>query len=189
MYDHSDCCEKENRMTLPIFRDIATRLRQRGLYNLTPVSADGKRGVQKRWNYFQLRTPALIERYAGVGARHEFKNAAVVSHEGEDNLLFFDPDTSTALKDFEHRAGHKLPKGYSVCTRPVTDPERVHHYMRQTSSTVSMCQEYFRARARRRGEKFEGVKSINIKSLTEFNDEGGRLNLYDVKGIGKKSSL
>ena len=171
----------------PTFLSIREPLKTR-FRRFTPVTPDGKAGAQQNWNNFQLISDELATRYAGPGTKFEFFNVGIVSPgEGSGNLCFLDPDVAGILPRIEKETGEKFPAGYAVCTRPKTDSSRCHRYFLQTPYSVRRFREYFEARARRQGKRFEGTKNINVKSLTEFNETGGYLNLYDMKGIGGAS--
>lgn len=173
----------------PTFLSIRQSLKER-FKRFTPVTPDGKCGAQVHWPTFQLITDELAEKYAGPGTKFEFHNVGIVSPgEGIGNLCFLDPDAKGVIRRIEEETRQKLPTGYKVCTRPLTDPERVHHYYTQTAYSVRRFSQFFVARSRKRGEKKgkHWTKNINVKSLTDLNDDGGYLNLYDFKGIGGAS--
>jgi Bifunctional DNA primase/polymerase, N-terminal len=170
----------------PTFLSIIDPLRARGLKTFTPVTPDGKCGAQKNWPNFQLVSNELANAYAGPGKRFEHFNAGIVGKEGINNLCFFDIDAAGVTERIESETGKKLPAGYTVCTRPDSAPHKRHFYYRQTPYSVQTFRKFFEARGHRRREKKgkRWTKNLNIKSLTEFNKDGGYLNQYDLKGVG-----
>jgi hypothetical protein len=156
----------------PDFRAIALPLIERG-FRVTPLSPETKQGVMRNWQNFQFTTPEDIDKFSKYFPHH---NVGVVGKRGVGRHCFLDIDADGVLSRIESETGHKMPKTYTVCSRPVTKSFKRHLYFLQTEYSF-----------RRLGAW--ASKNLNVRDLTrlEPSPRSGLMThptLYDVKGVG-----
>lgn len=164
--------ESEHNSKKPDFRAIALPLVERG-FRVTPLSPETKQGVMRNWQNFQLVTPADVEKFAKYFPNH---NVGVVGKRGVERHCFLDIDADGVLTRIEDETGHKMPKTYTVRTRPDSKPFKQHFYFVQTDYSFRK----FGAWA---------SKNLNVRDLSrvELSPRSGLMihpTLYDVKGVG-----
>jgi hypothetical protein len=159
-------------MTKPDFKTIATPLIDRG-FRITPVNPETKRVSVKNFQNWQITTHEDVDRIAKSKYAHHI--AGVVGKAGVGRDCFLDIDANGVLERIEQETGEKMPRTYTVCSRPTSAPYKRHFYFTQTEYSF---------------KKFGGVnaKNINRRDTSQLvpSPSGGLMypTQYDVKGIG-----
>lgn len=102
-------------------------------------------------------------------------NVGVVGKRGIGRHCFLDIDSEGIIERIEKESGHKMPKTYTVCSRPDSLPYKKHFYFVQTEYSF---------------KQFGGwdAVNVNVRDMTGLNtSKNGNLQhptLYDLKGIG-----
>lgn len=155
----------------PDYVQIATPLVQRG-FRVTPVHPETKSGVMRNWQNHQATTPDEVLQQAKYYPHH---NVGVVGKRGDRRHMFLDIDADGVVERIEHETGQKMPKTYTVCSRPQSAPYKRHFYFKQTEYSFKKSGAW-------------DAKNMNIRDLTRLEkSRSGVLmhpTLYDVKGIG-----
>jgi len=155
----------------PDYVQIATPLVQRG-FRVTPVHPETKSGVMRNWQNHQATTPDEVLQHAKYYPHH---SVGVVGKRGVGRHMFLDIDAEGVLERIEQETGHKMPKTYTVCSRPQSARYKRHFYFMQTEYSF------------KKSGAWE-AKNMNVRDLTRFErSRSGILmhpTLYDVKGIG-----
>jgi hypothetical protein len=165
----------------PDFKSIALPLIERG-FRLTPINPATKSPCMKNWQNFQLTTVEDIVKFAEHYPHH---NVGVVGKRGDPTKYparhcFLDIDADGIVTQIERETGHKMPRTYTVCSRPDSAPYKRHFYFLQTSYSF-----------RRFGAW--AAKNLNVRDMTRL--EKGRSGLlhhptlYDMKGVGGGSQV
>lgn len=158
-------------MRQPDYVQIAMPLVNRG-FRVTPVHPRTKSGVMRNWQNHQATTPDEIRKHAHYYPNH---NVGVVGKRGVGRHMFLDIDAEGVVERIEQETGRKVPKTYTVSSRPQSAPYKRHFYFTQTEYSF---------------KKFGAwkAKNINVRDLTRLEKSRSGLQmhptLYDVKGIG-----
>jgi hypothetical protein len=89
--------------------------------------------------------------------------------------MFLDIDAEGVVERIERETGHRMPKTYTVCSRPTSAPYKRHFYFTQTQYSFKKSGAW-------------KAKNINVRDLTRLEKSRSGIlmhpTLYDVKGIG-----
>ena len=135
----------------------------------------------KNWNDFQLTTPEQVLAFAKYYRNH---NVAVVGKRKPGRHMFLDDDSGVAAR-IEEETGKKLPRTYTVASRPDSNPLKRHFYFLQSEYSFKQFAVF--------AEKGDPWKSKNVNrrdtSRFELSRTGLKIHptLYDLKGIGLAS--
>lgn len=160
-----------NELTKPDYIGIAMPLVERG-FRVTPVHPETKMGVLKNWQSHQATTPEEVLMHAKYYPHH---NVGVVGKRGVGRHCFLDIDADGVAERIEKESGHKMPKTYTVCSRPQSAPFKCHYYFVQTDYSF---------------KQFGGwdAVNVNVRDLNQLEvNKNGNLQhptLYDLKGVG-----
>lgn len=155
----------------PDYVQIATPLVQRG-FRVTPVHPETKMGTMKNWQNHQATTPDEVLKHAKYYPNH---NVGVVGKRGVGRHMFLDIDAEGVVERIERETGHKMPKTYTVCSRPQSAPYKRHFYFTQTEYSFKKSGAW-------------QAKNMNVRDLTRLEKSRRGIlmhpTLYDAKGIG-----
>jgi hypothetical protein len=155
----------------PDYVQIATPLVERG-FRVTPVHPETKSGVMRNWQDHQATTADEVLKHAKYYPHH---NVGVVGKRGVGRHMFLDIDADGVVERIEREAGRKIPRTYTVCSRPESAPYKRHYYFTQTDYSFKKSGAW-------------KAKNVNVRDLTrrEKSRSGLMLHptLYDIKGIG-----
>jgi hypothetical protein len=139
------------------FRTITAPLVERG-FQVLPVVF--KQPAIKNW-------PTMSQTLRlKLGNEKPWLNAAVWSKHGVGNLMFLDVDAIGVIKRIESGIGRRIPRTYTVETRP--NSEHKHFYFYQTPYSVKAFN-----------------TTVNVRDLE--NADGSHPTAYDLKGCGGAS--
>src|ERR1039458_4689760 len=116
------------------YLSIALPLYRKGfvVWNLSTKS--DKSGASG-WNSLAYEASENLHRF--IAGKYPNANACVISHRGVGNPIVLDIDADGVIERIERETRHKLPKTYTVCSRPKTAEFKRHYYFLQTESSVS----------------------------------------------------
>ncbi len=112
----------------PDFVAIATPLIQRK-FRITPVHPQTKCGVVRNWQNKQATTIEEVLAYAKYYPHH---NVGVVGKRGIGRHCFLDIDADGVQARIEKDKGEKIPRTYTVVSRPLSKQYKRHFYFLQT---------------------------------------------------------
>lgn len=161
----------------PDFVAIATPLVVKG-FRITPVHPQTKCGVMGNWQNFQITTPEEVLAFAKYYPHH---NVGVVGKRKPGRYCFLDDDSGVVAR-IEEETGHKMPRTYTVASRPDTNPLKRHFYFLQTDYSFKRFAIFAE------GKDPWKSRNVNRRDLTKFelSRTGLRIHptMYDAKGFG-----
>jgi hypothetical protein len=161
----------------PDFIAIAMPLVKRG-FRVTPVHPQTKCGVMSNWQNFQITTPEEVLAFAKYYPNH---NVGVVGKRKPGRHCFLDDDSGVVAR-IEEETGHKMPKTYTVASRPDTNPTKRHFYFTQSDYSFKRFAIFAE------GKDPWKSRNVNRRDLTKFELSRTGLRIhptaYDLKGIG-----
>ena len=152
------------------YLSIALPLYRKGfvVWNLSTKS--DKSGASG-WNSLAYEASENLHRF--IAGKYPNANACVISHRGVGNPIVLDIDADGVIERIERETRHKLPKTYTVCSRPKTAEFKRHYYFLQTEYSV---------------ESFDVEMNGFFRDLSRTETKDGHQvhpNMLDVKGCGR----
>jgi hypothetical protein len=118
------------------FFAIAAPLIERG-FRVTPVHPESKAPVLKNWPKHQITTLAELKTFVEKNPKYVSHSVGVVGKRGPRRHCFIDIDADGVVERIEKDTGHKMPKTYTVSSRPQSAPYKRHFYFFQTAYSLS----------------------------------------------------